>query len=95
VELHTLPRVVIIWKEFVESIKSSIKSKALVGNDVWGGSDNCGGSPRERGNSLSPEALTEQIEHFQHDLVRTTTRVGEEMCRSSGVSAERHTQMQW
>jgi hypothetical protein len=45
--------------------------EGLLGNDVWGGSDNCGGSPRERGSSLSPEALTEQIEYFQRDIIRT------------------------
>lgn len=42
--------------------------EALLGNDVWGGSDNCGGSPRERGSSLRPKDLSAQIENFQHDL---------------------------
>jgi hypothetical protein len=39
--------------------------EALQGNDVWGGSDNCGGSPRERGSSLSPRDLARVIENFQ------------------------------
>lgn len=38
------------------------------GNDVWGGSDNCGGSPRERGSGLCPEDLAKVIEDFQHNL---------------------------
>ena len=37
----------------------------LTGNDVWGGSDNCGGSPRKRGSSLCPRDLSKLIEDFQ------------------------------
>jgi hypothetical protein len=40
----------------------------LQGNDVWGGSDNCGGSPRERGSSLCPQDLAKLIEDFQCGL---------------------------
>ena len=42
--------------------------EALEGNDVWGGSDNCGGSPRERGSSFSPQDLARLIEDFQLNL---------------------------
>jgi hypothetical protein len=41
----------------------------LQGNDVWGGSDNCGGSPRERGSSLCPHDLVKFIWDFQCGLV--------------------------
>lgn len=44
--------------------------EALEGNDIWGGSDNCGGSARERGSSLSPQELSKQIEDFQRKLGR-------------------------
>ncbi|MGA8657072.1 MAG: hypothetical protein WB586_13070 [Chthoniobacterales bacterium] len=37
----------------------------LQGNDVWGRSDNCGGSPRERGSALCPHDLSKLIEDFQ------------------------------
>ncbi len=30
----------------------------ITDNDTWGGSDTVGGSPRNRGSSLSPEELT-------------------------------------
>jgi len=40
----------------------------LQGNDVWGGSDNCGGSPRERGSSLCPQDLAKLIEDCQRNL---------------------------
>jgi hypothetical protein len=42
--------------------------EALQGNDIWGGSDNCGGSPRERGSSLCPQELAELIEKLLHNL---------------------------
>jgi hypothetical protein len=42
--------------------------EALQGNDVWGGSDNCGGSARERGSSLCPQDLAKLIEEFQSNL---------------------------
>ena len=38
------------------------EAEALHGNDVWGGGDSCGGSPRGRGSSLSPKDLTKLIE---------------------------------
>jgi hypothetical protein len=40
----------------------------LRGNEVWGGSDNCGGSPRERGSRLCPKDLVELIENFQRNF---------------------------
>jgi hypothetical protein len=42
--------------------------EGVQGNDVWGGSDNCGGSPRERGSSLCPQDLAKLIENFQRNL---------------------------
>jgi hypothetical protein len=50
--------------------------EALVGNDVWGGSDNCGGSPRERGSALSTKDIAEQIERFQQDLTDSRVATG-------------------
>jgi hypothetical protein len=44
------------------------QTEGLEGNDVWGGSDNCGGSPRERGSSLDPQDLAKRIEDFQGSL---------------------------
>ena len=44
------------------------QTEGLEGNDVWGGSDNCGGSPRERGSSLDPQGLAKRIEDFQGSL---------------------------
>jgi hypothetical protein len=44
------------------------QAEGLEGNDVWGGSDNCGGSPRERGSSLCPQDLAKHIEDFQGSL---------------------------
>jgi hypothetical protein len=44
------------------------QAEGLQGNDIWGGSDNCGGSPRERGSSLCPQNLAKLIEDFQRVL---------------------------
>lgn len=54
------------------------QAEGLEGNDVWGGSDNCGGSPRERGSSLSPQDLAKHIEDFQRSLanIRLVTNSG-------------------
>jgi hypothetical protein len=45
--------------------------EGVQGNDVWGGSDNCGGSPRERGSFLCPQDLAKLIENFQRNLANT------------------------
>ena len=47
----------------------NVRVAAAPGDDVWGESDNCGGSPRERGSSLCPQDLAKLIEDCQRNLV--------------------------